>query len=37
MFRKRLKVLRKAMCDVERDRANFEGESVIRMLIAGSV
>lgn len=36
MFRKSLKVLKNAICDMERDRGNLEGEFVIRMLISGA-
>jgi hypothetical protein len=35
-FRKCLKVLKNAVCDVERDAVNLEGESAIRILVAGS-
>jgi hypothetical protein len=35
-FRKCLKVLKNAVCDVERDAVNLEGESAIKMLVAGS-
>ena len=33
-FRKCLKVVKNAVCDVERDAVNLEGESAIRVLVA---